>query len=57
MSTLSNVDRIVFEATPGSGNVGVFGMDDLTFTYIPEPTSLPLLGLLGVCFLRRCRGA
>jgi hypothetical protein len=52
---LSNVDRIVFQSVPVHVGAGWFGMDDLTFTYIPEPASLPLLGLLGVCFLRRRR--
>jgi hypothetical protein len=52
---LVDVDRIVFDSVPVFHGGGAFGMDDLTFRYIPEPAALPLLGLLGVCFLRRRR--
>jgi hypothetical protein len=56
MSILTSVDRVVVEAAPGAEGVGAYGMDDLTFTYVPEPAgiSLGLLGLGGL-LLRRNR--
>jgi hypothetical protein len=53
MSALTGVDRIVFIAIP-SGNGAIYGVDDLTFTYVPEPASLSLLALGGL-LLRRGR--
>jgi hypothetical protein len=56
MSLLRNVDRILIESVPGSqDNAGAYALDDLTFTYIPEPASLSLLGLGGVMLRRRHR--
>jgi hypothetical protein len=54
MSVLTNVDRILFEASPPFLNQSYFGMDDLTFTYIPEPAGVSLLAL-GALVLRRNR--
>jgi hypothetical protein len=53
MSVLPIVDRIVLEANPVSRNAGAYGMDDLTFTYVPEPSSLSLLALGGLLLRRR----
>lgn len=55
MTGLSNVDRIVIESAPVFENVGAYGMDDLTFTYVPEPASLTMLGLAGAGLLSRRR--
>jgi hypothetical protein len=56
MTALTHVDRIVFEASVAFENQAYYGIDDLTFTYIPEPAgiSLGLLALGGV-LLRRSR--
>jgi hypothetical protein len=57
LSALTNIDRIVFESmAPLADPVGNYSLDDLTFTYVPEPAgiSLGLLGLGGV-LLRRSR--
>jgi hypothetical protein len=53
MSALTGVDRIVFQVGWGTAGIGAFGMDDLTFTYIPEPAGLSLLGLGGSILRRR----
>jgi hypothetical protein len=54
MTSLGELDRIVIEAAPAQfSTVGGFGMDDLTFTYIPEPASLSLLALGGLLLWRR----
>jgi hypothetical protein len=55
MTSLPLVDRIVIESAPGMENAGYYGLDDLTFTYIPEPASLSLLalGALVLCRNRR----
>jgi MYXO-CTERM domain-containing protein len=57
MSALTNVDRIVFESVPVYENTGYYGLDDLTFTYVPEPAgiSLGLLSLGGLLLRRRRR--
>jgi len=55
MSLLRSVDRIVFESLPQSENAGFFSMDDLTFTYIPEPAGLAAIGFAGTCLLARRR--
>lgn len=53
---LSNqVDRIVVESEPVSSNAGAYNLDDLTFTYIPEPASMTMLGLAGAGLLARRR--
>jgi hypothetical protein len=58
LSTLNNVDRIVFESmAPPADPVGIYSLDDLTFTYVPEPTSLSLLALGGLLLRRARRGA
>jgi hypothetical protein len=58
MSALMNVDRIVFEAQPPSAVEAYYGLDDLTFTYVPEPAgiSLGLMALGGMLLRRRCPG-
>jgi hypothetical protein len=55
MSVLTNVDRIVFESSGTTPGVAGFGLDDLTFTPIPEPASLAALGFVGAGLLRRRR--
>lgn len=55
MSALSNVDRVDFELVPVFQGKGIFGLDDLTFTYIPEPASLAMLSLAGAGLLFRRR--
>jgi hypothetical protein len=56
MSVLTNVDRIVFESVPYDyRNAGWYGIDDLTFTYVPEPAGLGLLSLAGLTLLPRRR--
>jgi uncharacterized protein (TIGR03382 family) len=57
MTALTNVDRIVFESVPVYENTGYYGLDDLTFTYVPEPAgiSLGLLALGGLLQRRRRR--
>jgi hypothetical protein len=59
MTTLAHVNRIVFEASSSSQTQAAYGLDDLTFTYIPEPAemSLGLLALGGGLLRRRGRGA
>jgi hypothetical protein len=59
MSGLLNVDRIVIEAVPVSENAAGYGIDDLTFTYVPEPAgiSLGLLALGGMLLRRRRENA
>jgi hypothetical protein len=58
MSALLGVDRIVFMGIP-SGNGAIYGLDDLTFTYVPEPAgiSLGLLALGGMLLRRRRENA
>jgi hypothetical protein len=53
MSALRNVDRILFETPPILENQAYYGLDDLTFTYVPEPASLSLLALGGLLLRRR----
>ncbi len=57
MGSLPSVDRIVVEATPSDGStIAAYGLDDLTFTYIPEPAGVSLgLLVLGGLLLRRRR--
>jgi hypothetical protein len=56
MGALTHVDRIVFESVPVYENTGYYGLDDLTFTYVPEPTALALTGVaLAGTLLRRRR--
>jgi hypothetical protein len=56
MTALTNVDQIVFESVPVYENTGYYGLDDLTFTYVPEPAGISLgLLALGGLFLRRER--
>ena len=43
MSALADVDRIVFESIPVFEGGGYFGMDNLTFTAIPEPAAPAVL--------------
>ena len=57
MGKLAGVDRIVFESTPGYNGVGIFGMDDLTFTPNPEPAGLAAIGFVGASLLARRRRA
>jgi hypothetical protein len=47
------VNRIVFEAQPPSAVEAYYALDDLTFTYVPEPASLSLLALGGLLLRRR----
>jgi len=57
MVQLTEVNRILVEADhlPFS-SMGAFGMDDLTFTYVPEPTTLAVCGVaVGAGMLRRRR--
>lgn len=56
MSLLTNVDRVLFESVASFQNIGIYGLDDLTFTYIPEPASLAMLTLAGAGLLARRRG-
>ncbi len=52
--SFSGVNRIVIESVPVFNNVaGWYGMDDLTFALVPEPTSIALLALGAFAFLRR----
>lgn len=55
MSGLSHIDRVVFESSPSivDQNTGYFGMDDLTFTAIPEPAALALLAFSPLLLSRR----
>jgi hypothetical protein len=55
MTALTHVDRIVFEASVSFQNMAGYGLDDLTFTYVPEPAgiSLGLLALGGMLLRRR----
>jgi len=55
MSALANVDRIVFESVVVYQNTGVYGLDDLTFTYIPEPAGLAALSFAAAALLARRR--
>jgi hypothetical protein len=57
MTALTHVDRILFEASVAFENQAAYGLDDLTFTYIPEPAgmSLGLLALSGMLLRRRRR--
>jgi hypothetical protein len=57
MTALTHVDRILFEASVAFENQAAYGLDDLTFTYIPEPAgvSLGVLALSGVLLRRRHR--
>lgn len=55
MSTLSHVNRVIVESLPVITNAGPYCMDDLTFTYIPEPASLAMIGTAGAAFLGRRR--
>jgi len=51
---LTGVDRIVIESIPVNEGGGWYGMDNLT--YIPEPTTLSLLGFGGLPLMRkRCK--
>jgi len=53
MSALPNVDRIVFESACATPGVGGFGLDDLTFTYVPEPAGVAALGFAAAALLGR----
>ena len=53
LTKLTGVNRIVIESSPGSEGVGAYGMDDLTFTYVPEPTSLAAVVAGGMLLSRR----
>ena len=55
MSALTNVDRIVFEAVSSTPGVAFYGLDDLTFTYVPEPAGLAALGFAAAALLARRR--
>ena len=57
MSALTDVDRIVFESIPVYHGSGWFGLDDLTFTYVPEPTGLAALSSAAAALLARRRRA
>jgi hypothetical protein len=58
MTGLTNVNRIVFEAPPMGLALSYYGIDDLTFTPIPEPAGLAALGFVGAGLMtRRRRGA
>lgn len=53
---LDGVDRIVVESVPNqSGSGGWFGMDNFTYTVVPEPQVCVLIipGLLGLAGVRR----
>lgn len=55
MTSLTKVDRIVFEAPPIWEGGAFYNIDDLTFAYIPEPASLAILTLTGAGLLGRRR--
>jgi len=55
MSILTNVDRIVFESVPVYDNGGSYGLDNLTFTYVPEPAGLAALSSAAAALLARRR--
>jgi hypothetical protein len=55
MSVLTNVDRILFESVSATPGVGVYGLDDLTFTPIPEPAGLGMLGFVSAALMARRR--
>jgi hypothetical protein len=57
MSALANVDRIVFESVPVYENGGPYGLDDLTFTPIPEPAGLGMLGFVSAALMARRRNS
>lgn len=55
---LSNVDRIVIESTPVNSGGGWYGMDDLTYEPVPEPSSIlsvfcGVAGIAGAALRRR----
>jgi hypothetical protein len=57
MTALTHVDRIVFEASVAFDNQAAYGLDDLTFTYVPEPAGISLVLLaMGGVLLRRKAG-
>jgi MYXO-CTERM domain-containing protein len=57
MTALYNVNRILVQSLPvnAAQTSGPYGMDDLTFTYVPEPAgvTLGLLALGGLLLWRR----
>jgi hypothetical protein len=59
LTVLGNVDRVVVEAEHVSfSSQAAYGMDDLTFTYVPEPAGMSLGVLaMGGGLLRRRRGS
>jgi len=52
---LEYIGTSVLEIDHTSGAVNGFGMDNLSFTEVPEPTSVLLIGLGGMALLRWCR--
>ncbi len=52
---LNNVDRIVIESVPVIEGGGWYGMDDLTFELVPEPTTLTVFALTGLALFMRYR--